>query len=144
MPDSETIRLAVEAAAGGRLVFGVVRTAAATDVADRLIETLPHGEQARMRNLLSTTLTVVIGQNLFRRIDQKGRRAALEIMVCTYAISNLIREGKTGQIVSAIQTDKKLGSHRLDDAILDLLNKKWISPEEAYVKSLEKARLPHS
>ena len=140
MRDLETIRLAVEAAATGHLVFGTLHTTNAPKTVDRVIEVFPHEEQAQIRNTLSTSLKVVVAQNLFKRIDQKGRCAALEIMVCTSAISNLIREGKTVQIASAIQTGKRAGMQALDEAIMDLLTKKWISPEEAYDKCTEKSR----
>jgi len=138
--DLETIRLAVEAAATGHLVFGTLHTINAAKTIDRIIEVFPHEEQAQIRNTLSTSLKVVVAQNLFKRIDQKGRCAALEILICTNAIANLIRDGKTFQIPSAMQTGKKLGVQSLDNAILDLLNKKWISPEEAYDKCTDKAR----
>lgn len=82
----------------------------------------------------------MVAQDLFKRIDQKGRCAALEIMVCTPAISNLIRDAKTFQIASAVQTGKNVGMQTLDDAIQDLLTKKWISPEEAYKKCIDKNR----
>ena len=140
MRDLETIRLALEAAATGHLVFGTLHTTNAAKTVDRVIEVFPHEEQAQIRNTLSTSLKVVVAQNLFKRIDQKGRCAALEIMVCTNAISNLIREAKIVQIASAIQTGKKAGMQSLDEAILDLLTKKWISPEEAYDKCTEKSR----
>ncbi|MES4784706.1 MAG: type IV pili twitching motility protein PilT [Nitrospiraceae bacterium] len=138
--DLETIRLAVEAAATGHLVFGTLHTINAAKTIDRIIEVFPHEEQAQIRNTLSTSLKVVVAQNLFKRMDQKGRCAALEILICTNAIANLIRDGKTFQIPSAMQTGKKLGMQSLDNAILDLLNKKWISPEEAYDKCTDKAR----
>jgi twitching motility protein PilT len=140
MRDLETIRLAVEAAATGHLVFGTLHTENAAKTVDRIIEVFPHQEQAQIRNTLSTALRVVVAQNLFRRIDQKGRCAALEILVCTSAIANLIREAKTFQIASMMQTGKAVGMQTLDDAIQDLLNKKWISPEEAYEKSIDKGR----
>lgn len=140
MRDLETIRLAVEAAATGHLVFGTLHTENAAKTVDRIIEVFPHQEQAQIRNTLSTALRVVVAQNLFRRIDQKGRCAALEILVCTSAIANLIREAKTFQIASMMQTGKAVGMQTLDDAIQELLNKKWISPEEAYEKSIDKGR----
>jgi twitching motility protein PilT len=130
----------VEAAATGHLVFGTLHTENAAKTVDRIIEVFPHQEQAQIRNTLSTALRVVVAQNLFRRIDQKGRCAALEILVCTSAIANLIREAKTFQIASMMQTGKAVGMQTLDDAIQDLLNKKWISPEEAYEKSIDKGR----
>jgi twitching motility protein PilT len=84
-----------------------------------------------------------VAQNLFKRADVKGRCAALEILVCNSAVGNLIREGKTFQIPSAMQLGKKLGMQTLDDAINDLLQKKWISPEEAYDKASDRARFQH-
>ncbi|OGW68066.1 MAG: type IV pili twitching motility protein PilT [Nitrospirae bacterium RIFCSPLOWO2_02_FULL_62_14] len=140
MRDLETIRLAVEAAATGHLVFGTLHTTNAAKTVDRVIEVFPAEEQAQIRNTLSTSLRIVVAQNLFKRVDVKGRCAALEILVCTNAIANLIRDAKTFQIPSAMQTGKKLGMQTLDDAILDLLNKKWIAPEEAYEKAIDKTR----
>jgi twitching motility protein PilT len=140
MRDLETIRLAVEAAATGHLVFGTLHTENACKTVDRVIEVFPHQEQAQIRNTLSTALRIVVAQNLFKRIDQKGRCAALEILVCTPAIANLIREAKTFQIASMMQTGKSVGMQTLDDAIQELLNKKWISPEEAYEKAIDKSR----
>lgn len=140
MRDLETIRLAVEAAATGHLVFGTLHTTNAMKTVDRVIEVFPPEEQNQIRNTLSTSLRVVVAQNLFKRIDTKGRCAALEIMVCTSGIQNLIREDKTFQILSAMQLGKKSGMQTLDDAILQLLNAKKISAEEAYDKCIEKTR----
>jgi twitching motility protein PilT len=140
MRDLETISLAVEAAATGHLVFGTLHTENAAKTVDRIVEVFPHGEQPQIRNTLSTALRVVVAQNLFKRIDRKGRCAALEILVCTAAVGNLIRDAKTVQIASIMQTGKAVGMQTLDDAIQDLLTKKWISPEEAYEKSIEKSR----
>jgi twitching motility protein PilT len=140
MRDLETIRLAVEAAATGHLVFGTLHTENASKTVDRIIEVFPHQEQAQIRNTLSTALRVIVAQNLFKRIDQKGRCAALEILVCTSAIGNLIRDAKTFQIASAMQTGKLAGMQTLDDAIQELLIKNWISPEEACEKATDKAR----
>ncbi len=140
MRDLETIRLAVEAAATGHLVFGTLHTTNAAKTVDRVIEVFPHEEQAQIRNTLSTSLKVVVAQNLFKRIDKKGRCAALEIMICTPAVANLIRENKTFQIPSAIQVGKKFGMQTLDDAIMEVLNKKWISPDEAYDKCIDKGK----
>lgn len=140
MRDLETIRLAVEAAATGHLVFGTLHTESAAKTVDRVIEVFPHQEQAQIRNTLSSALKLVVSQNLFKRIDKKGRCAALEILVCTAALGNMIRESKTYQIPSVMQTGKGVGMQSLDDAIQDLLNKKWISPEEAYEKCIDKSR----
>ncbi|MBX3307502.1 MAG: type IV pilus twitching motility protein PilT [Nitrospira sp.] len=140
MRDLETIALAVEAAATGHLVFGTLHTENAAKTVDRIIEVFPASEQPQIRNTLSTALRVIVAQNLFKRIDQKGRCAALEILVCTPAVGNLIRDAKTFQIASQMQTGKNIGMQTLDDAIQDLLNKKWIAPEEAYDKAIDKNR----
>jgi twitching motility protein PilT len=140
MRDLETIRLALEAANTGHLVFGTLHTTSAAKTIDRVIEVFPAEEQAQVRNGLSTGLKVVVAQNLFKRVDKKGRCAALEILVCTAAVGNLIREGKTVQIPSAIQTGKQFGMQTLDDAIMGVLQKGWISPEEAYDKSIDKTK----
>jgi twitching motility protein PilT len=138
MRDLETIRLALEAANTGHLVFGTLHTTNAAKTIDRVIEVFPAEEQAQVRNGLSTGLKVVVAQNLFKRVDKKGRCAALEILVCTAAVGNLIREGKTVQIPSAIQTGKQFGMQTLDDAIMGVLQKGWISPDEAYDKCIDK------
>jgi twitching motility protein PilT len=140
MRDLETIRLAIEASNTGHLVFGTLHTTSAPKTVDRIIEVFPAEEQAQIRNSLSTGLKCVVAQNLFKRIDKKGRVAGLEIMVCTPAVSNLIREGKTHQMPSAIQTGKQYGMQTLDDAIMEHLNAKRISPEDAYNKCIDKSK----
>jgi twitching motility protein PilT len=140
MRDLETIRLALEAANTGHLVFGTLHTTSAAKTIDRVIEVFPAEEQAQVRNGLSTGLKVVVAQNLFKRVDKKGRCAALEILVCTAAVGNLIREGKTVQVPSAIQTGKQFGMQTLDDAIMGVLQKGWISPDEAYDKCIDKSK----
>jgi twitching motility protein PilT len=138
MRDLETIRLALEASNTGHLVFGTLHTTSAAKTIDRVIEVFPAEEQAQVRNSLSTGLKVVVAQNLFKRVDKRGRCAALELLVCTAAVGNLIREGKTVQIPSTIQTGKQYGMQTLDDAIMAVLQKGWISPDEAYDKCIDK------
>ena len=140
MRDLETIELALEAASTGHLVFGTLHTQSAAKTVDRIIDVFPANQQAQIRTTLSESLKGVIAQNLFKRIDKKGRIAVLEILVVTPATSNLIREGKTFQIPSVIQTGKKYGMQSLDDAILEALQAKKISPEDAYDKSVVKER----
>ena len=140
MRDLETIRLALEAANTGHLVLGTLHTTNAAKTIDRIIEVFPAEEQAQVRNGLSTGLKLVVAQNLFKRVDKKGRCAALEILVCTAAVGNLIREGKTVQVPSAIQTGKQYGMQTLDDAIMGVLQKGWISAEEAYDKGIDKSK----
>ncbi len=140
MRDLETISLAMEAAMTGHLVFGTLHTINAAKTVDRVVEIFPANQQAQVRSTLADALKAVVSQTLFKRIDQKGRCAALEILVCTAAIRNLIREGKTFQIPSAMQTGKKYGMQTLDDAIMAHLEKGMISPEEAYTNCIEKSK----
>jgi len=134
MRDLETIALAIEASATGHLVFGTLHTTSAAKTVDRIIEVFPVNQQAQIRNTLADGLRAVVAQNLFKRIDKKGRVAALEIMIAIPAIRNLIRESKTFQIPSAMQTGKKYGMQTLDDAIMVLLQTKKISADDAYAK----------
>lgn len=138
MRDLTTISLAMEAAMTGHLVFGTLHTLNANKTVDRIIEIFPAGQQAQVRSTLADALKAVISQTLFKRIDIKGRCAALEILICTPAVRNLIREGKTYQIPSAMQTGKKYGMQTIDDAIMNLLQKRWISGEDAYTHCIEK------
>lgn len=140
MRDMETIQLALEAASTGHLVFATLHTTSAAKTVDRVIDVFPSHQQAQIRTTLSESLKGVIAQNLFKRIDKKGRCACIEVLVCTYAVANLIRENKTHQLASSMQTGRKIGMQTLDDAILDLLMKKWISPEDAYDKAIDKEK----
>jgi twitching motility protein PilT len=105
-----------------------------------VIEVFPAEQQDQIRSTLADGVRAVISQTLLKRIDRKGRCVALEILIATPAVRNLIREAKTYQIPSMIQTGKKYGMQLLDDALMDLHNKGWISPDEAYAKANEKSR----
>jgi len=140
MRDLETISLAIEAASTGHLVFGTLHTMSAPKTIDRIIEVFPATEQAQIRSTLSDGIRAVISQVLFKRIDKKALCVALEILIATPAARNLIREGKTHQIPSVIQTGKKYGMMLLDDAIMELYEKGWISADDAYLKANDKAR----
>jgi twitching motility protein PilT len=140
MRDLETISLAVEAASTGHLVFSTLHTSSAYKTVDRVIEVFPSHEQPLIRSTLSDGLRAVIAQVLFKRMDRKGRVVALEILIASPAVRNLIREAKTHQIPSMIQTGKKYGMILLDDSIMELYKKGMISAEEAYAKSNEKGR----
>lgn len=140
MRDLETIELALTAAATGHLVFGTLHTQSAAKTVDRVIDVFPGDQQNKIRATLSEALRGVVAQNLFKRIDRKGRVAALEILVFTTAVANLVREGKTHQIPGMIQVGKRMGNQPLDDAIMDHLKMKRISPEEAYDKCLDKKK----
>jgi twitching motility protein PilT len=138
--DLETIELALTAASTGHLVFGTLHTPSAAKTVDRIIDVFPAEQQNKIRATLSESLRGVVAQNLFKRIDKKGRVAALEILVFTTAIANLVREGKTHQIPGMIQVGKKIGNLPLDDSIMEHLRMKRISPEEGYEKSLDKKK----
>src|SRR2546425_6765061 len=143
MRDLETIAIAIETAETGHLVFGTLHTTTASSTVDRMIDQFPADRQAQNRVMLSESLKGVISQTLCKKIAG-GRVAAREILLTTPAISNLIREGKTFQITSIIQTSKKLGMLTLNDALLELVEKKVIDPDEAYMKSVEKTGLAAS
>ena len=140
MRDLETIELALVAASTGHLVFGTLHTPSAAKTVDRIIDVFPAEQQNKVRTTLSEALKGVIAQNLFRRVDKKGRVAALEILVFNTAVANLVREGKTHQIPGMIQVGKKYGNMPLDDSIMEHLRMKRISPEEAYEKCLDKKK----
>ena len=140
MRDLETISLAIEAASTGHLVFSTVHTTSAPKTVDRIIEVFPATEQLQIRSTLADGLRAVISQVLFKRVDIKSRCVALEICIATPAVRNLIREQKTYQIPSMMQTGKKYGMQLLDDAIMDLYNRGWISGDDAYMKANEKGR----
>jgi twitching motility protein PilT len=140
MRDLETIELALVAASTGHLVFGTLHTPSAAKTVDRIIDVFPADQQNKVRTTLSEALKGVIAQNLFKRVDKKGRVAALEILVFNTAVANLVREGKTHQIPGMIQVGKKFGNQPLDDAIMEHLRMKRIAPEEAYEKALDKKK----
>jgi twitching motility protein PilT len=140
MRDLETIRLAIEAAATGHLVFSTLHTTGAAKTVDRIIEVFPTGEQPQIRSTLADGLRAVISQTLFKRIDIKGRIAVLEIMVATHGVRAMIREAKTHQLPSALQTGKKYGMQTLDDGIMTHLKSGRIDPNEAYMKCVDKEK----
>jgi twitching motility protein PilT len=135
--DLETVAIAIETAETGHLVFGTLHTTTAASTIDRVIDQFPADRQAQIRIMLSESLRGVIAQNLCRKIGG-GRVAALEVLIVNQAISNLIREGKTFQIPSMMQVGKAVGMVALNDALLDLVAKKLVAPDEAYAKAVDK------
>jgi twitching motility protein PilT len=139
MRDLETIHLAISAAETGHLVFGTLHTSSASQTVDRMIDVFPSEKQTQVRVQLSNSLVAVFSQTLVSKHNPKpgefGRVMAQEIMVITPAISNLIREGKTAQIYSAIQTGAKLGMQTLEKALADLYKAGTISFEAAMSKT---------
>ncbi len=140
MRDLETVAIAIETAETGHLVFGTLHTTTAASTVDRVIDQFPADRQAQIRVMLSESLRGVISQTLCRKIGG-GRAAALEVLIVTPAVSNLIREAKTFQIQSLMQVGKAVGMVTLNDALVDLVNKKLVAPEEAYAKAVDKAGL---
>ncbi len=143
MRDLETIELALTAASTGHLVFGTLHTQSAAKTVDRMIDVFPADQQNNIRATHSESLKGIVAQSLFRRIDKKGRVAAMEILVFTTAIANLVREGKTHQIPGMIQVGKKLGNQPLDDSIMEHLRMKRIAAEEAYDKCIDRKKFRH-
>src|SRR5690606_8340667 len=142
MRDLETIELAITAAEMGLLVFGTLHTSSAAKTVDRIINVFPTDAQGQVRASLGESLKGVVAQQLLKAVDGK-RVAAQELLVGTPAIGNLIREGKSFQIPSMMQTGKKEGMQLMDMAIEDLLKAGRITPEEAYLKSNNKALFEH-
>jgi twitching motility protein PilT len=140
MRDLETVAIAIETAETGHLVFGTLHTSTAPSTVDRIIDQFPADRQAQIRVMLSESLKGVISQTLLKR-KGGGRIAAHEILIGVPAISNLIREGKTFQIPSIMQTSRKHGMILMNDALVDLVKRDVVSPEEAYLKAIDKHNL---
>ncbi len=138
MRDLETISIAIETAETGHLVFGTLHTTTAASTVDRIIDQFPADRQQQIRVMLSESLKGVIAQTLLPK-KGGGRVAALEVLIVTPAISNLIREGKTFQIPSAMQTGKNVGMVMLNDALYEHVESGVVEPRDAYVKSVDKA-----
>jgi twitching motility protein PilT len=135
MRDLDTITAALTIAETGHLVFGTLHTTDAAQTVDRIIDVFPPHQQQQVRVMLSTTLKGVVSQILLPKADGIGRIAAREVMVMTPAISNLIREGKSHQIYSAIMTGSKFGMIPLDRALLQLVQEGSVSTEDAIAKA---------
>jgi twitching motility protein PilT len=140
MRDLETIAIAIETAETGHLVFGTLHTNTAPSTVDRIIDQFPADRQEQIRMMLSESLKGVITQTLCKKIGG-GRVAAMEILIATSSVANLIREGKTFQIPSMMQTGKGVGMQTLNDALFDLVKKKLVEPQEAYAKAIHKTEL---
>ncbi|MDD2701729.1 MAG: type IV pilus twitching motility protein PilT [Sideroxydans sp.] len=142
MRDLETIRLAMSAAETGHLVFGTLHTSSAAKTIDRIIDVFPADEKEMVRAMLSESLRAVISQTLLKTKDGAGRAAAHEIMICTPAIRNLIREAKVPQMYSAIQTGGNLGMQTLDQCLTDLVKRGVVASGEARSKAANKDLFP--
>ncbi len=143
MRDLETVAIAIETAETGHLVFGTLHTTTAASTIDRIIDQFPVDRQSQVRVMLAESLKGVVAQVLCRKIGG-GRVAAKEVLLTIPAISNLIREGKTFQIPSIMQTNRKTGMVMLNDALLELVEQKVVEPKEAYLKAAEKSAFASS
>jgi twitching motility protein PilT len=138
--DLETMSIAVTAAETGILVMGTLHTNGAAATVDRLVNAFPADKQPHVRTMLSTSLRGVVSQQLIPNADKKGRVAALEILINTPAIGNLIRQGKMDQLENGMQTGSASGMRLMDAAIQALLDQRLISGADAYKKSINKSR----
>ncbi len=141
--DLETVSIAIETAETGHLVFGTLHTTTAASTIDRIIDQFPADRQEQIRTMLAESLKGVIAQTLCRKIGG-GRVAAMEVLLTTAAVSNLIRESKTFQIPSVMQTSRRLGMITLNDALVDLVEKQLVEPQEAYLRAIDKATLANT
>ena len=138
MRDLETISIAVTAAEMGILVMGTLHTNGAAQTVDRIINSFPADKQSHIRTMISTSLRGVVSQQLLPTIHRPGRAAALEIMINTPAVANLIRQGKLDQLETAIQSGGGIGMQPMDKALMDLVEKGWVSGKEAYLQANNK------
>ena len=137
MRDLETMEIALETAETGHLVFGTLHTTTAARTAVRIIQQFPANRQDQIRMMLAESLKGIVSQTLCKKIG-KGRVAALEILLVTHAISNLIRENKVHMIESSIQTGYKLGMRTLNGALMELVRDEKISSEEAFFRAIDR------
>jgi len=135
--DLETVAIAIETAETGHLVFGTLHTTTAAGTIDRIIDQFPADRQAQIRVMLAESLKGVISQTLCKKIGG-GRVAAREVLLSIPAVTNLIREGKTFQIPTVMQTSKRLGMVTLNDALLELVDGQLVEPAEGYGKAVDK------
>jgi twitching motility protein PilT len=140
MRDLETVSIAIETAETGHLVFGTLHTSSAATTVDRIIDQFPADRQEQIRVMLASSLKGVISQMLCKK-NGGGRVPAMEVMIGTAPIQNLIREAKIFQIPSIMQTSRKQGMCLMNDALLELVKKGLVEPKEAYSKAVDKGGL---
>lgn len=138
MRDYETISLAVTAAETGHLVFATLHTPSAAQSVDRIVDVFPAHQQDQIRTQLADALQGIIAQQLIPTVDGMSRAVALEILINTPAVANLIRDNKTFQLPSIMQTSKQAGMQTMDQSLLDLVKQRKISPQEAYRRAFDK------
>jgi twitching motility protein PilT len=141
MRDLETMALAITAAETGHLVFSTVHTNSAAQTVDRIVDVFPPGQQDQIRIQLSNNLEAVLSQQLLPRAGTPGRVCAMEIMIASPAIRNLIRESKAHQVTSIIQTSAHLGMQTMDQCLRDLYQRGLITYEEAMARAMNQDEL---
>jgi len=139
MRDLETTETAIKTAETGHLVLATLHTSTAAGSVERIVDQFPADRQAQIRTMLSISLKGIVSQMLLPKLDGSGRVAAMEVLVSTLAVGNLIREGKTHQMASVMQTGGRLGMRLLNDDLARLAREKQVAPEEAYKAAVDKA-----
>ncbi len=140
MRDEETMRLALTASEMGILVLSTLHTNSATKSIDRIIDTFPANRKNQVRPLLANNLKAVVTQRLIPSVNLTRRYAAFEVLLKTHAISNIIRTGETFRLTSEIETNRSMGMMLMDDSLLELVNSRKISKEEAYLRATDKTK----
>ncbi|MCC6951018.1 MAG: PilT/PilU family type 4a pilus ATPase [Phycisphaerales bacterium] len=141
MRDLETTALAISAAETGHLVLSTLHTCSASQTVERIIDMYPGGQQNQIRSMLSNTLQAVLSQTLFSRVDRPGMVPAVEVLLCTPAVRNLIREARTFEIPNVIETSRAIGMCSLDSSIAELYFNGFISREDAVAQSAHPEKL---
>src|SRR5690606_33350887 len=137
--DLETISIAISAAETGHLVFGSLHTGSAARTISRILDVFPPNQQDQISTMISESLRGIISQRLLPRADGQGLAMAMEILVVTSGVSTLIRDKKTHQIISAMQSGRKIGMQTMDDALLEMAKRGVITGQEAYRQAENKA-----
>jgi twitching motility protein PilT len=140
MRDLETISIAVTAAEMGVLVMGTLHTNGAGQTVDRIVNSFPADKQGHIRTMISTSLRGVVSQQLLPTKHQPGRMAALEILINTPAVANLIRQGKLDQFETAMQSGGNIGMQTMDSALMELVRQGYVAGSEAYQQSNDKSK----
>ncbi len=141
MRDLETTSSTITAAETGHLVFSTLHTVNASQTVERVIDIYPAGQQNQIRAMLSNTLQAVISQTLFKRVDKPGMVPCVEILLCTSAVRNCIREGRVFEIPNVIETSRRLGMQSMDHSIADMYEKGYISRDEAILRSTNPVKM---
>jgi len=141
MRDLETTGSTITAAETGHLVFSTLHTINAAQTIERIVDIYPAAQQNQIRTMLANTLQAVVSQTLFKRIDEPGMVPCIEILLCTSAVRNCIRENRIYEIPNIIETSRRLGMQNLDNSITDMYFQGYIDREEAIMRSSNPAKM---